>query len=678
MQSPQSFRPTTLNEMVISSVDTLRETEIDQSIPATWNDKPPLLNKVGRNGVVIEETENLLKGMIRQGIPPALRCAIQLSNIIQRVHTQNTAEYWHEYRTLAKIRVLDYAYDSLLHRILTAAAIEKGSNSTCSDKDATVAEEFLQQNNDSPMNPKYDSQWESMDVSYYGRPKNDSEKHHASHDNLRGDITTLIPGTTILGQLAVKRVLMAIEQCIGVEYAPLIPVITSILLTSMSESYAFTALREMGHYVTFYFPSSRIEHMAWCFAFGDILKKLHPQTASYLDDRGVLDIDGLKPMFQNFFVDVLPFQYVQRIMDIYTFEGSKVLFRVGVALLVLYKVVSSEQLLTISNADEWWHTMKLWTYSSKFNFEFVVRKAYGVHGNRGGLRGQLLRFPRRAIIQRIIRMEEDRIMNDEQYNEDGIYQEPPARPLGLVRPQPLPPDAYGNPGEEVRAILVESVQLRQYIAQWLPLTLRLTDLNLLYSTNFHGRTLERFYEHVKYAKNTLVICEVLLPQSIASSKENNNEVPRSCTVGMYASQNWHISTRVYGDGDCFLFRLEPNSVSWKWQPNRVACLDRGTSILDHVELDIEENNSNDSSNNRTALLEQFMVGTKDYISMGGNPDGTCGLRINEDLTKGESSKADGFNNEPLHHCSDGESSSMFEIGLVEVYGFVRQIDGRPV
>jgi TLD/Rab-GTPase-TBC domain len=677
MESTQLLRPTPLNEMVIGSVDTLRGTEINQSIPATWNDKPPLLNKIGKNGVVIEETENLLKGMIRQGIPPALRCAIQLSNVIQRVHTQNTAEYWHEYRTLAKVRVLDYAYDSLLHRILCAAASNSSSHSTGTDTIAEITVESSQQNQVSPLNHKYESIWESMEVSCYGRSKTRID-HQAGLDDGRGDITTLIPDTTKSGQLAVKRVLIATEQCIGVDYAPLIPVITSILLTSMSESYAFTALREMGHYVTFYFPSSRIEHIAWCSAFGDVLKKLHPQTASYLDDRGVLDNDGLKPIFHDFFIDVLPFPYVQRIMDIYTFEGSKVLFRFGVALLVVYKVVSSEQLITISNADEWWHTMKLWSHSSKFNFEFVVRKAYGVHGNRSGLRGKLLHFPRRAIIQRIIRMEEDRIMNDEQYNEDGIYQEPPARPLGLVRPQPLPPDAYGNPGEEVRAILVESVQVRQHIAQWLPLTLRLTDLNLLYSTNYHGRTLERFYEHVKYAKNTLVICEVLLPQLTVSPKDKDVVPPKTCIIGMYASQNWHISTRVYGDGECFLFRVVPDSKCWKWQPNYVARSDRSTSILDHVELDIEENNSYDSNNNKAALLEQFMVGTKDYISMGGNPDGTCGLRINEDLTKGESSKADGFNNEPLHHCLGDESSSMFEIGLVEVYGLVRQIDGRPV
>jgi hypothetical protein len=84
----------------------------------------------------------------------------------------------------------------------------------------------------------------------------------------------------------------------------------------------------------------------------------------------------------------------------------------------------------------------------------------------------------------------------------------------------------------------------------------------------------------------------------------------------------------------------------------------------------------DAANNRIALLEQFMVGTRTYISMGGNQDGSAGLRLNEDLTIGESSPAAGFENEPLHGAGVG-NGGIFDVGLVEVYGLVRQIDGRP-
>jgi hypothetical protein len=390
----------------------------------------------------------------------------------------------------------------------------------------------------------------------------------------------------------------------------------------------------MGHAVTWYFPVSRSEHAAWCGAFTVVMKKLHPATAEYLEDRGILDsVEGLSPLFKDFLIEILPLKCVLRIMDLYTLEGFKVLFRFGVSLLVMYKKEIFEQLVTISNADEWWHTMKLWANSGskRFDFELLVRKAYGLQGT--GIRRQL-RFPGRSILQRLIRMEEERIRTNALLDDDGIYQEPAARPLGIEHHP-----AIGGE-EEVKPILVQSMEIRQHIAQWLPLTLRMTNLDLLYSTDYHGRTLERFYAHVKSARHSVVLCEVL--------QDDPNAPP--CIIGMFASQAWRVSTKVYGDGGCFLFRLKPDAACWKWQPRHG----------DTIDFEAED------KTNKTALLEQFMVSTRKYISMGGNPDGLSGLRLNEDLTVGESSTALGFENEPLHGKDQG--NNVFQVGLVEVYG----------
>jgi hypothetical protein len=517
--------------MVIQSVDTLRGLPIYQIIPSTWNDRPPLLSRTnGKNGKVLSETSTLLKGMLRNGIPPALRSAVLLSNTVEAVHPHQDPSYWHEYRTLAKVRALDHAYECLLQKILlpstTTSNNENGSNSQ------EQPLETLPVKNSNPVAKEYNDTWSSMAIPSFGRDKKDV-------------ILEKITGVTESGRLAFQRVLIALEQILGTEYSPLIPVLTAILLTNMSESYAFAVLREMGHAVTWFFPISRIEHAAWCRAFGDILSKLHGQTAEYLHDRGVLDVDGLAPLFQDFFVGLLPFQYVQRIMDIYTLEGSKVIFRFGVALLVLYKKESAEQLITISTADEWWQTLRIWAHSQRFDFELVVRKAYGVHGR--GIRRQL-RFPRRAILHRIIRMEEERIRSDASLDDNGQYQEPPARPLGLLVPAPVASE------EEINAHLAQSVAVRQHLAQWLPLTLRLTNMTLIYSTNYHGRTLERFYSHVKNYKHTILLCEVLLPKTIAADTNHNDnknalsnqEDDQTCIIGLFASQTWHPSTQVYG------------------------------------------------------------------------------------------------------------------------------------
>ena len=638
-----------LQSMVLGSVDTLRGQHIPHAVTSgNWNDQPPLLARYDRRRKQwIEETDGLLKGMLRQGIPSPLRCAVQLSNAVQAVHPHQPAAFAHEYRTLAKVRALDFAYESLLRRILDS---QGGKQDSCNGA-GTISENINRNEGPSPLSSQFNDTWNNMEASAFGRPP-------------EAEITSLISGVTASGQLALKRLLLALESILNLsEYAPMVPVLAALLLTHMSESYTFCTLREMGHASQWFFASNRIEHAAWCCAFGDILRKLHLQTAQYLEDRGVLDVEGLAPLFRDFFVTILPLECVLRILDIYTLEGSKVIFRFGVALVVLFKMESAEQLITISNAEEWWRHMRNWTHrrsSKTFNFEVLVRKAYAMHGR--AMRKQM-RFPRRSILQRIVRMEEDRIRADERLDENGAYVEPPARPLGLV-----PPSVPASGEDSVKAILAQPMQSRQHLAQWLPLTLKLTKLNLLFSTNYHGRTLERFYAHVQDVKHSILMCEVLQKASTVDHGEGTQSQQRT-VIGMYASQTWRVSPQVYGDGGCFLFRLEPDPQCWKWSPRRPG----NSQVVDQFELEEEDDDVNDDKH--TALLEQFMVGTRQFISMGGNPDGSCGLRLNEDLTRGESSTAVGFDNEPLHGTKRG---SLFEVGLVEVYGFVRQMDDQAI
>lgn len=564
-----------LHSMVIQSHDTLRGQEIDLSIPPGWRDRPPLIE--GPRGQ--PETPNLLKGLIRKGIPPPLRCAIWLSNVMQAVYPHQESKEWHEYRTLAKVRALDHAYDSVAHN---AEPSNGGLEST------TSTGAFGQQD------------------------------------------PAVIEGITPEGFHAQERVLSALEQILGIDYVPAIPTIVQILLTTMAESYAFMAVREMTHATQHFFPVSRTEYLATERAFVDIFYKLHPATAEYLNDRGIFD--DLKPIFQDFYLDVLPLRCVLRIMDVYTLEGMKVLFRVGVSLFVLFKLEAAREIITISNAEEFWSNLKKWTHDSRFNFDGVMRKAYGIHGRV--LRRQL-RFPSRNIIHRIIRLEEERLRLEGVGDEAYVA---PAKPIGLSD------DIEIMDREPVTPVLGQDVAFRTKLAEWIPLALRLTSLRLLYSTNYHGRSLEMFYKHVTKAKHTISLIEVF------------NEDKSTAIIGMYASQNWRPSTQVYGDGNCFLFRLKPEPRCWKWSPGK-----KSLSLEDYA------------NDQEVALLEQFMVSTHSYISMGGNRDGTCGLRLNEDFTVGESSTAEGFKNEPLH---GKDKNSVFQVGLVEVYGLVRQIDGR--
>lgn len=588
MNSPSEDQlPPRLAEMLIQSVDSLRGTSFPSHQRGIWNDRPPLLSYNNPNAR-FQETPKLLKGILRkEGVPPALRCAVWMSNILQSIEQED----WELYRTLEKVRALENAYITLLNLIGCNVSGEKGCHGDDDD----------------------DDDYNVAHMPTYG--------HQAP--------VTYLPGTTTPGRSATRRVLAALQHTVAFTYAPAVPKLAQLLLTHMSEAYAFCAIREMSH--AWYFPTSRKQQFAHGAAFRDILQRLHPATAEYLQDRGVFDDPEIKPIFVDLFLEILPHPCIMRIMDIYTLEGIKVIFRVGVSLLVLFKIAIHEQLMTISNADEFWSALRTWTHHPHFQLNVVIRKAYGIHGRL--LRRQL-RFPSRNILRRIIKMEEEKLSTiDEDYRDTG----PPA-PLGISQ---ITDSLDGQ--EQIRPILVQNEAVRAHLADWLPLSLRLTNLRLLYSTNYHGRSLEMFYNKVRNVKYTLILVEVL---------DQKNTV-----LGMFASQAWKVSPVVYGNGECFLFRLQPDAQCWKWNP--------GTKHLVTIEDFAMEQS--------TALLEQFMVGRQFFISLGGNKDGTCGLRLNEDFTIGESSTAEGYDNEPLHGTGEG---SVFQIGLLEAYGLVQQIDGR--
>lgn len=579
-----------------------------------------------------------------------------LSNIIQSSHPHQELKYAHEYRTLAKVRVLDYAYDALW----------TGENAPLAG---------------SQLDDKVDM------------------KRWSTFGNT--EILSKVQSYPPQGQLALQRVLHALDYILGVEFAPMIPTLVTLFLSTMSQSYAFTAVREMAHHSNWYWPCSLSEHVAHERTFLDVLCKLHPSTAATIEH---LDVGGriTEAIFRDFFLPLIPEENVFRIVDIYTLEGTKVLFRFGVALVVLYQKVwrndgtqehgsggapggggavaaldaSGPPTLTESESnasvaadertgEDWWQGLLAWTHSTEFDWELLVRKAYGVHGR--GVRKRY-RFPRRPILARILKLEEDRYLQEQQMSGDNVDPNssvPTVFPMGLI----VSSNATIKPGDDREPIvpkLAEPAWVRTKLAEWLPLSLRLTKMDLIYSTNSHGRTLESFYRHCQKAKHTLVLIEPLVGDSSASS---------TLVVGMYASQTWISSTQVYGDGECFLFRLvsdDPDaSKCWKWKPKQASHTDEVLEVEDGGD-DLAAANSVPSAsirNNQTALLEQFQVGTDTYISMGGNKDGSSGLRLNEDLTIAESSKASGFDNEPL------ANGGIFDVGVVEVYQLVRSMNG---
>ncbi len=203
----------------------------------------------------------------------------------------------------------------------------------------------------------------------------------------------------------------------------------------------------------------------------------------------------------------------------------------------------------------------------------------------------------------------------------------PPKPMGYIPGKPI--------------ILAKPALVRSNLVKWLPVSLKATKLDLIYSTESDGRSLSALYEKCKRTKHTIVLIEAMTIPS-------NNVI-----IGMFASQPWNVQPNSYGDGECFLFRAEPDAKCFQWTPDFSAGFE-----------DIENQ----------AIREQFMVARNEYLAMGANADGTNGLRLNQDLNRGESYPALGFGSEPLA----GENNKSFEVGTVEVYRLVRDVDGKAV
>jgi hypothetical protein len=279
---------------------------------------------------------------------------------------------------------------------------------------------------------------------------------------------------------------------------------------------------------------------------------------------------------------------------------------------------------------------------------------------------------------------ENTIGNDSIEKPEGIDDEfSTIRPLGLKRPSMDAAEDETMGGFERNSPpptskLAASVDVRIKLAEWLPFGLRHTsDLNLVFSTDVDGRSLQTLYHKLgaTSSNHTILLLEAFSPGSSAP-----------LIVGMYASHRWHFSSKIYGNGQSFLFRMLPSegddtaesgadkgqqSECWKWTP--MAAL---ASSTDSKHSTSSSNSGNNNNENALALWETFQRSNHDCLRLGIGASGVgAGLSLNHDLTRGDSCRAVGFDNEPLVEHSGGGA---FDVGLVEVYQLVREIDGRPI
>jgi len=550
----------------VASVNLLNKIDFDENSIKKWESSPSLFQHKGKKA----KNNHTLKKMCRNGIPPILRSAIWLTSVVRTARPSQSLQETYEYGVVRKAEVLNHGYDVVLKNVFPHK----------SDEEAAVA-----------MPPRI------------GIPP-DEVKAFLIDDHCD-------PKKVEIGLETIIKVVYALHHHVGIDYCPLLCDLVALFLSVMPESYTYAAIREMSNVHDFYFPVSKIEHHVWCKTFADLMRKLSHKTAVGMDACGALAPDSLNPILCRCFVNILKREDVLRIIDIYTIEGYKALFRIGI--MVLRMSTEYMELSDFINVDSFWGGVKKVAHSDKFQFDVVIKRTYGEnkYHNR-----QL--FPRRKFITQLMSSNEEWAERYSPSQSLNFCQ----RPLGFIE---------GN----IPIVLAKQSSSRLALAEFLPSTFKNTKVELIYSSNFHGRSLAAFYNNCARSKHTITLIELLQTGGV---------------IGMFATDTWHCSRKTYGDGGCMLFRLAPNPACYHWCHGI-----HDSSILESNKLISE------------VLSSQFMISTDNFIAMGSNEDGCSGLRLNEDLSKGSSSKARGFENEPL----GGEDYLDFDIGVVEVYHLVR-------
>ena len=429
------------------------------------------------------------------------------------------------------------------------------------------------------------------------------------------------------GAKQLTLVLCALQQVVGIEYSPTIPDIATLLLTHMPACYAYATISEMINDTSQYIPVSQKEYYSWCKTYEFYVQKQSSAHFKVMTNCGALKPEGLDPIFKRFFISILKREDVLHFMDIFMVEGCKAYFRMSLSLI---KLISKNELkhLKLTDSESWWNEIRKKTFHPNFTLAKHLDIMYPRVGkvvlnlNRGNA-STLKLYPNRRMLRRALKYHEAWAVE----NMPIYVDETPPKPLGYILSDDKP------------VTLAKPTIVRSNLAKWLPVSLKTTKLDLIYSSEINGCSLASFYNQCNRYKNTIVLIEAIVDNTTA-------------TIGMFASHAWKVNPASYGDGECFLFRADPDPKCFNWTPD--------FSGIDNFEAQ--------------AIREQYMVAKSDFLAMGANAGGTNGIRLDQDFLIGESYSALGFDNEPL----PGHDRNKFEIGAVEAYRLIREVDGNAI
>ncbi|CAG5118572.1 unnamed protein product, partial [Candidula unifasciata] len=393
-------------------------------------------------------------------------------------------------------------------------------------------------------------------------------------------------------------------------YCPLLYPMSCLFLHYMEPEACFNCLQAMlSSTRPYYFTQTKVKTEASKFVLRDLAKK-YAKQAYVLMVRSSKTVESVFVTWLWWIFRDLPFQYLVRIIDSFLLEGYKVLYRVALAIMILFAKESNRHGSRNSPVHNISAAISRFCKNMSVDPKRLIKVAFGIRGfNRKEIEklqekneAYLKSLPARDIVPRVV-------------------SSPSMGNISIAR-------SFNGPRlRQHVASAILTPEMLQTIWQWIPVRFSLMRPKMLFSSDEHGTAIRTLYNRTEHAA-----------QTILAIKTTRNEI-----IGAFCSTSWDTRheknkphTSFFGTGETFVFTLYPETHKYPW-----------TGLLGYPP-------------EHTADL--FMAGDEHMLVIGsGNGEA---IYLDTMMNRCSTTHCNTFDNEPL--CSETD----FSCQVVEVFGFV--------
>ncbi|XP_019939506.1 TBC1 domain family member 24-like [Paralichthys olivaceus] len=323
------------------------------------------------------------------------------------------------------------------------------------------------------------------------------------------------------GLNSVKKILL----CLGkhfpdMNFCPILPALVSLILHfSQDEAECFYSVSRLISYNDpnkRYIDQTFLTYRASCMTFGDLANRccrgIRKLIASSHQNLFEFYSDWIMWIFAY-----LPFTYAIRVLDVYLLEGYKVLYRVALALLSLYKVSVSSR---VADVEDFRTDMK----------SFVQNVARHCTAEKLLEQAFMIPMATRRELNLLFNANKDSLM------QKGVSIHQNRQTVETVD--------FSNFSSSV----VTGTEMRVVWA-WIPERFALFSPIRLFSTAEHGRSLASFYSHVEGHEPAVLMIKTVDEEVFGAFMSTDMTERR---------RHDHEGVTYFGTGECFVFTLRPS------------------------------------------------------------------------------------------------------------------------